>query len=116
MRPSADNPYKEFKIATFYDQSNDYRQVMATADDCHEVGRLVRRQAIHPGLNQFGQKLAVADGADWIYSGRAKNGAHRPDRIFGHTPQFFTYQRIIESSLRLCYYGIYSKEGRFGRV
>ena len=33
MRSGADNPYKEFKIATFYDQSNEYRQVVATAGD-----------------------------------------------------------------------------------
>ena len=68
MRSGADNPYKEFKIATFYDQSNDYRQVVATAGDHHVLGRLVRRQAVRLGLNQFDQRLAVADGADWIYN------------------------------------------------
>jgi hypothetical protein len=68
MRSGADNPYKEFKIATFYDQSNDYRQVVVTAGDHHVLGRLVRRQAVHLGLNQFDQRLAVADGADWIYN------------------------------------------------
>jgi len=68
MRSGADNPYKEFKIATFYDSSNASRQVVATAGDHQVLGRLVRRQAIHLGLNQFDQKLAVADGADWIYN------------------------------------------------
>ena len=67
MRCGADNPYKEFKIATFYDQSNEYRHVVATAGDHEVLGRLVRRQAVHLGLNDFDQKLAVADGADWIY-------------------------------------------------
>jgi hypothetical protein len=67
MRSGADNPYKEFKIATFYDQSNDYRQVMATAGDHQVLGRLVRRQAAYLKLNRFDQKVAIADGADWIY-------------------------------------------------
>lgn len=67
MRCGADNPYKEFKIATFYDQSNAYRHVVATAGDHHGLGRLVRRQAMRLGLNQFDQKLGLADGADWIH-------------------------------------------------
>jgi len=67
MRSGADNPYKEFKIATFYDQSNEYRHVVATAGDHEVLGRLVRRQAVHLSLNEFDQKLAAADGADWIY-------------------------------------------------
>ena len=67
MRRGADNPYKEFKIATFYDQSNEYRHVVATAGDHEVLGRLVRRQAVRLGLNDFDQRLAVADGADWIY-------------------------------------------------
>ena len=67
MRCGADNPYKEFKIATFYDQSNEHRHVVVTAGDHHVLGRLVRRQAVRLGLNQFDQKLALADGADWIH-------------------------------------------------
>jgi hypothetical protein len=68
MRSGANNAYKEFKLATFYDPSNDYRQVVATAGDHHGLGRLIRRQAVHLGLNQFDQRVAVADGADWIYN------------------------------------------------
>jgi hypothetical protein len=68
MRSGADNPYKEFKIATFYNQSNEYRQVVATAGDHQVLGRLVRRQAVSLGLNRFDQRLAIADGADWIYN------------------------------------------------
>ena len=68
MRSGADNPYKEFKIAPFYDSSNDHRHVVATAGDHHVLGRLVRRQAVRLALNQFDQRLAIADGADWIYN------------------------------------------------
>jgi hypothetical protein len=67
MRSGADNRYKEFKIATFYDQSNTYRHVVATAGDHHVLGRLIRRQAVRLGLNQFDQKLGLGDGADWIH-------------------------------------------------
>ncbi|MHC4540396.1 MAG: hypothetical protein ACYS74_11510, partial [Planctomycetota bacterium] len=68
MRTGADNHYKEFKIATFYGPSNEYRQVVATAGDHEVLGRLVRRQAVRLGLNQFDQRLAIADGAEWIYN------------------------------------------------
>lgn len=67
MRCGADNPYKEFKIATFYDPSNTYRHVVATAGDHHVLGQLVRRQAMRLGLNRFDQKIGLADGADWIH-------------------------------------------------
>jgi len=68
MHRGADNAYKEFKIATFYDSSNAHRHVVATAGNHRALGRLVRRQAIRLGLNQFDQKVAIADGADWIHN------------------------------------------------
>ena len=68
MHRGADNAYKEFKIATFYDPSNTHRHVVATAGDHRVLGRLVRRQAIGLDLNQFDQKVAIADGADWIHN------------------------------------------------
>jgi Uncharacterised protein family (UPF0236) len=67
MHRGADNDYKEFKIATFYDASNTHRQVVATAGNHHVLGKQVRRQACHLELNQFDQKVAIADGADWIH-------------------------------------------------
>ncbi len=66
MHRGADNAYKEFKIAIFYDQSNEYRQVLATAGDHTVIGRLIRREAQRLGLNLFDQKLGLGDGADWI--------------------------------------------------
>jgi hypothetical protein len=62
----ADNAYKEFKIATFYEQSNEHRQVIATAGDHTVIGRMIRREAKRLGLNLFDQKLGLGDGADWI--------------------------------------------------
>jgi hypothetical protein len=66
MPRGADNAYKEFKIATLYEESNTHRLVVGTAGDHQVLGRLLRRQAITIGLGQFDQKLAIADGADWI--------------------------------------------------
>lgn len=66
MHRGADNAYKEFKIATLYEESNTHRLVVGTAGDHQVLGRLLRRQAATIGLDQFDQKLAVADGADWI--------------------------------------------------
>ncbi len=66
MHRGADNAYKEFKIATLYEESNTHRLVVGTGGDHQVLGRLLRRQAATLGLNQFDQKLAVADGADWI--------------------------------------------------
>jgi hypothetical protein len=66
MHRGADNAYKEFKIATFYEESNEHRQVLATAGDCEQIGRMIRREAKRLGLNRFDQKLGIGDGADWI--------------------------------------------------
>jgi len=67
MRKGADNAYKEFKIATFYDESNEHRHVVATAGDHKALGKLVRRQAGSVKLNEFDEKVAIADGAGWIH-------------------------------------------------
>jgi len=73
MHRGADNAYKEFKIATFYEQSNEYRHVLATAGDHTVIGRLIRREAKRLRLNLFDQKLGLGDGADWILRQLALN-------------------------------------------
>ena len=67
MHKGADNSYKEFKIATFYDESNEHRHVVSTAGDHKVLGKLVRRQAGSLKLNEFDEKVAIADGAGWIH-------------------------------------------------
>jgi hypothetical protein len=66
MRKGADNAYKEFKIATFYNESNEHRQVIATSGNHEVLGRLLRREAKRLKLTDAEQKVAVADGAEWI--------------------------------------------------
>lgn len=66
MHRGADNAYKEFKIATIYDESNERRQVAATSGNHEVLGRLMRRQAQLIELGKADEKIAIVDGADWI--------------------------------------------------
>lgn len=73
MRKGADNAYKEYKIATFYDELNTHRHVVATAGDHTVLGKLIRRQAGRMKLNDFDEKIAIADGAEWIHRQLQRN-------------------------------------------
>ena len=66
MHRGADNSYKEFKIATIYSQSNEHRHVLATGGNHEVLGRLLRRQSKQLKLGRADEKIAVADGAEWI--------------------------------------------------
>jgi hypothetical protein len=66
MRRGADNAYKEFKIATLYEQTNTHRQVVSTGGDHQSLGRLLRREAGRLRLNRIQEKVGLADGAGWI--------------------------------------------------
>jgi hypothetical protein len=65
-RPGADQRYKEFKIVTYYDDTQEHRLVAVTRGDCVEAGRLMRRDAGRVGLDQADDKVALVDGAEWI--------------------------------------------------
>jgi hypothetical protein len=65
-KAGADQSYKEFKIVTFYDDTQDHRLVSVTRGDCAVAGRLMRRDAGRVGLSWADDKVAVVDGADWI--------------------------------------------------
>ena len=65
-RRGADQPYKEFKIAAFYDQSREHQYAFGTSGDCHRMGRLLRREAAKVKLDQADQPLSLSDGAEWI--------------------------------------------------
>jgi len=66
MHKGADNAYKEFKIATFYNESNERRQVIATSGNHEVLGKLLAREAKRLKMTDADQKVAVADGAEWI--------------------------------------------------
>jgi len=62
----ADNPYKEFKIATFYDQGNEHQHAVGTAGNHETLGKLMRREAAKLKFAQADEKASVSDGAEWI--------------------------------------------------
>jgi hypothetical protein len=73
MKSGADGPYKEFKIVTFYDQDQKHRYVRATRGDCTAAGKLMRRGAAELRIKAAEQKLAVSDGAAWIWNQLERN-------------------------------------------
>jgi hypothetical protein len=65
-KPGADQRYKEFKIVTYYDDTQDHRHVSVTAGDHQAAGALMRRDACRLRLDLADDKVAVVDGAEWI--------------------------------------------------
>jgi len=62
----ADGPYKEFKIATFYDIDKQNQHVVGTRSNHEKLGKLMRREASKLKLDQAMHKYSVTDGASWI--------------------------------------------------
>jgi len=62
----ADGEYKEAKVLAFYNQGKSKMHVTATLGDCHELGRMMRRQARQVKLGEADFSYSVADGATWI--------------------------------------------------
>lgn len=62
----ADQGYKEFKIATFYDESRKRQYAVATSGDHQVLGKMMRREASKLKLHAATEKIAVSDGAKWI--------------------------------------------------
>jgi hypothetical protein len=66
-KQGTDERYKEFKIATLYDQEHKHRYVRATYKDRATAGKLLAKAAGEVRLRGAAEKVAVADGADWIW-------------------------------------------------
>jgi len=62
----ADQAYKEFKVANFYDETMKHRYVGATSGDHEAAGRLMQRMACQLELSKAKEKVANVDGAPWI--------------------------------------------------
>lgn len=58
--------WKEFKIGCFYDQGRERSYAFGTSGDCDALGRLWRREAAKVKLTEADERVAVADGAEWI--------------------------------------------------
>ena len=60
--------YKEFKLATFYDQDKTRRHALATGGDPEALGRLLRRDGRRFQIAEADEVVAIVDGAPWIRS------------------------------------------------
>jgi hypothetical protein len=65
-RTGADQSYKEFRVANFYDETMEHRYVGATSGDHEAAGRLMQRMACQVELPRAREKVANVDGAPWI--------------------------------------------------
>jgi hypothetical protein len=65
-KSGADQRYKEFKLVTYYDQTQEHRHVSITRGDCQVAGAVMRRDACLLRLDQAEDKVALVDGAPWI--------------------------------------------------
>ena len=64
--PGSDGPWKEFKIAAFYDASGEHQYAVGTAGNHEVLGRLMRREAGRLKIGEADEAISVTDGAEWI--------------------------------------------------
>ena len=79
-KTGADQTYKEFKVANFYDETMEHRYVGATSGDHAAAGRLMQRMACQLELSKTREKVANMDGAPWIRNQIAAGAAPTPKR------------------------------------
>jgi len=65
-RMGADGPYKEFKIASFYDPDKAHKYAVGTRGDHKVLGRILRREGRRLRIEQASRKYSVTDGSEWI--------------------------------------------------
>lgn len=65
-KSGADNSYKEFRLAVFYDEAKEHCHVAVTRKNHEAAGRLLQREANRLGLHRADEKIANVDGALWI--------------------------------------------------
>lgn len=62
----SDLPYKEFKIAAFYDPAKEHQYAVGTSGGPTQLGQLIRRIACQLQLDEAEIIYSVSDGALWI--------------------------------------------------
>ena len=65
-RKGADQRYKEFKLATLYDQDQDRKLMRVTRHGPPRVAKMLRQMTQDVKLHRAAQIVAVTDGAEWI--------------------------------------------------
>lgn len=66
-KKGTNSSWKEFKTITFYNDDQSCRHVILSKCRRTETDRLVRREAERCGIAQADEKVALVDGAPWIY-------------------------------------------------
>jgi len=65
-RRGSDGPYKEFKIASFYDPDKSHKYAVGKRGDHRVLGRILRREGAKVKIGEAAHKYSVTDGAEWI--------------------------------------------------
>jgi len=65
-KPGSDCAYKDFKVASLYDEGKEHRSVGITAGNQEAAGRLLWRMGEHVKLLEAEERVALMDGAPWI--------------------------------------------------
>jgi hypothetical protein len=65
-RCGADQPYKEFKTITFYDELHEHHHILLSRARRTKVGPLLRREATRLKFLEADERIANVDGASWI--------------------------------------------------
>jgi hypothetical protein len=65
-KTGTDQPYKEFKVVTFYDEEQKRRYVAGTSGDHAVAGRMMQRMATQIRLTEAQEKIGNVDGSPWI--------------------------------------------------
>jgi hypothetical protein len=66
LSAKADHPWKEFKIAGFYDPAKQRVLAFGTAGGPNVIGRRMRQAAGWLRIGEADERVAVTDGAEWI--------------------------------------------------
>lgn len=66
LKAGADQAYKEFRVVTWYDETQKHRYTVATSGNHEATGRLMRRTACQIGTAGAEERVANIDGAPWI--------------------------------------------------
>ena len=62
----SDEKFREFKIATFYDDSKEHPYAIGTAGNHDVLGYRMRHEAAKLKIDEAQEKVAISDGAEWI--------------------------------------------------
>jgi len=65
-KAGADQSFKEARLVTAYDETQQRRAVVVTSGDCEATGRLIDGLAATLQLDRADETIAIIDGAPWI--------------------------------------------------